>query len=98
MNGKEMIIAMLIMASALLAPAATRASTGASGRGERREPPPEAFTACQNKNEGDTVEATTPDGKTLSAVCRQVNGKLAALPQMGGPGNGPGNGPPPAKE
>ncbi len=98
MNGKNMKIATVIIAAALLAPAVTRASAGASGRGERREPPPEAFTACQNKNEGDTVEVTTPDGKALKAVCRQVNGKLAALPQMGGPGNGPGNGPPPAKE
>jgi hypothetical protein len=95
MNGKMVKIAIAVTAAAILAPAALWASTSAGGRGERREPPPEAFTACQGKSEGDAVEVTTPDGKTLKAVCRQLNSKLAALPQMGGSGRAPGNGPPP---
>jgi hypothetical protein len=96
MNRKIMKTAMVIIATAGLVPAdAWAGTTGAAGRGEHREPPPGAFATCGNKSEGDTVEVTTPDGKTLKAVCRQLNGNLAALPQMDGQGNGPGNGPPP---
>jgi hypothetical protein len=96
MNRKSMKIVTVIISTVVLVPtAAWTSTTGTAGRGELREPPPEAFTACTNKNEGDTVEVITPDGKTLKAVCRQLNGKLAALPQMGGPGSGPGNGSPP---
>jgi hypothetical protein len=43
-------------------------------------PPPEAYEACKDKSEGDSVEITTPRGETLGAACKQMNGKLAAVP------------------
>lgn len=55
---------------------------GSLGPGEReRRPPREAHIACQGKNEGDSVEVTTPRGNTLKAVCRKLNGELAAMPE-----------------
>lgn len=61
------------------------------GHGNPPSPPPEAYTACQGKAEGDSVTLTMPDGKTLAGTCRSLNGQLVAMP-AGGPGAG---GPPP---
>jgi hypothetical protein len=58
------------------------------------KPPPEAYAACQGKSEGASVTMTTPNGDTLTATCRTVDGQLVATPQMGD--RGPGNGPPPS--
>ncbi|MFN4119190.1 hypothetical protein [Acidovorax sp.] len=58
------------------------------GRPTPPSPPPEAYTACQGKSEGDTVTLTLPDGKALEGTCRTINGALAAAPagRPGGPG------------
>lgn len=50
-----------------------------SGRTPRK-PPQEAFDACKGKSAGDTVSITTPRGDTLTAVCRQLDGQLVAMP------------------
>jgi hypothetical protein len=44
-------------------------------------PPPEAFDVCKGKSVGDSVEVTTPDGTKIKAVCRDMQGQLAALPE-----------------
>ena len=41
-------------------------------------PPKAAIEACQGKKEGDVVQLPTSNGKTAKAVCRKVNGQLAA--------------------
>jgi len=55
----------------------------------RREPPPEAFQACEGKTEGTTVTLTMPDGKTLQGTCRLWKGALVAMPAGGPPSGGP---------
>ncbi|WPD21818.1 MAG: hypothetical protein Q3M24_15260 [Candidatus Electrothrix aestuarii] len=44
-----------------------------SRRGERRQrqPPPEAYTACEGKKSGDTAELTGPRGDTVTGTCVQ---------------------------
>ena len=41
-------------------------------------PSKQAIEACQGKKEGDVVQLPTSNGKTAKAVCRKVNGQLAA--------------------
>ena len=52
--------------------------------GEIKGPPQWAFDACAGKNAGDAVQLTTPGGKTVSAVCKEFDGKLAAKPSREG--------------
>lgn len=47
----------------------------------RMGPPPEAFKACEGKSSGDKVTISGPEGKTLSGVCHDMKGKLAAMPE-----------------
>lgn len=49
----------------------------------RRQPPPEAFEACEDKSEGDTVSITTPHGDTLDATCQLMQDQLVAVPERG---------------
>lgn len=44
---------------------------------ERRGPPPEAFTACEGKQSGDTSQFQNQRGKTLTGTCEMVGGKHA---------------------
>ena len=49
----------------------------------RRGPPPEAFEACEDKSEGDTVSITTPHGDTIDATCKLMKEQLVAVPERG---------------
>lgn len=53
------------------------------GRQGGMKPPPQAYEACKDKNEGNSVKITTPWGETMSAICKQIDGKLAAMPEGG---------------
>jgi len=55
-------------------------SAWGAGPERGRKPPQEAFDACKGKSAGDTVSITTPRGDTLTAVCRQLDGQLVAMP------------------
>ncbi len=48
-----------------------------------RQPPPEAFEACEDKSEGDVVSVTTPHGDTLDATCQLMKDQLVAIPERG---------------
>lgn len=50
----------------------------------RQGPPPEAVKACEGKNVGDTTSFTGRQGETLTAICKEIEGQLAAVPE-GGP-------------
>jgi len=64
-------------------------SAWGAGPERGRKPPQEAFDACKGKSAGDAVSITTPRGDTLTAVCRQLNGQLVAMPdKMPAPLNG----------
>lgn len=75
-------------------------SSSESGR-QRRGPPPEAYTACENKADGDTAQFVNRRGKTLVGTCEQVGEKLVLRPNNRKGGNGKGGhgnrrkGPPP---
>jgi hypothetical protein len=70
---------------------------GGSGHGPGG-PPPEAFTACEGKAEGDQCSFERRDGSTVEGVCkkdRRDADKLVCAPNGPPPGgeNGPGAGP-----
>ncbi|WP_419780699.1 DUF1566 domain-containing protein [Maridesulfovibrio sp.] len=64
-------------------------STGQSmGRGQgrnRQGPPPEAFTACNGKSQGDECAVQTPRGK-LSGTCMSRNEQTFCVPEGHGQG------------
>lgn len=43
-------------------------------------PPPEAFQACEDKNEGDAVEIVTDRGDTISGTCEKMGDQLVLRP------------------
>jgi hypothetical protein len=55
-------------------------SAWGAGPERGRKPPQEAFDACKGKSSGDSVSITTPRGDNLTAVCRQFDGQLVAMP------------------
>ncbi len=66
-----------------LVPAARAASDNEPAGGRRSGPSQAAIDACKDKNEGAAVEFTSRHGHTIKAVCKSVNGQLAAVPQGG---------------
>ena len=44
---------------------------------KRRGPPPEAFTACEGKNAGESSQFKSQRGKTLTGTCEVVGGENA---------------------
>jgi len=52
----------------------------------RQGPPQEAVDACSGKREGEVVRFNTPFGDNVSGVCREIRGKLIAVPEGGPPG------------
>lgn len=82
-----------ILAFSALIPVSAWATGGAKG------PPQWAFDACAGKKAGEEVQVTTSHGKTVSAVCKEFDGKLAAKParegnhpRKNGKGHGKGHG------
>jgi len=43
-------------------------------------PPPEAYTACEGKNLGDTAEFVSPRGDTVTGTCEQQDDRLVLRP------------------
>ena len=53
----------------------------ARGGGRRHQgPPPEAYTACESKNAGDTAEFVSPHGDTVTGICEQEGDRLVLRP------------------
>jgi len=51
-----------------------------SAYGQQLNPPPEAYKACVGKNAGDASQFVSPSGKTVSGICKEVDGKLVLQP------------------
>ena len=50
--------------------------------GRRQGPPPEAYMACEGKNEGDSAQFTSPRGETVKGICEvEKNVKLVLRPE-----------------
>ena len=43
-------------------------------------PPPEAYTACEDKNVGDSAEFVSPHGDTVTGTCEQEGDRLVLRP------------------
>lgn len=53
----------------------------ARGAGRRHQgPPPEAYTTCEGKSEGDTAEFESPHGDTVTGICEQQGDRLVLRP------------------
>ena len=55
--------------------------SAAQRSGKRRHsPPPEAYTACEDKNAGDTAEFVSPRGHTVTGTCEEDGDLLVLRP------------------
>ena len=54
---------------------------GDSDSKRRKEPPKEAFEACEGKKAGDNVEFTGRRGETITATCEEQDDQLVAVPE-----------------
>jgi len=50
------------------------------GGSERRGPPPEAYSACENMSAGEQAQFVSPRGNTVSGICEENNGTLVLRP------------------
>ena len=48
--------------------------------GRPQGPPPEAYTACEGKSEGDTAEFESPRGDTVTGTCEMEGDRLVLRP------------------
>ena len=51
-------------------------------------PPPEAYTACEGKNAGDTAQFVSPRGETVTGTCEQEGDRLVLRPDHPKPRSG----------
>ncbi len=82
-----------ILAVLSMIPAAGFAFGSFGGGWKAKGPPQEAIDACAGKSAGDPVQFTAPRGDSVSGICREIGGGLAAVPEGGGPGMHRGMGP-----
>ncbi|MEI6610497.1 MAG: Spy/CpxP family protein refolding chaperone [Deltaproteobacteria bacterium] len=87
MKTKMMILALILILSAWVAMAQAQQQREEQQGG--KEPPPQAYTDCQGKKAGDTVQHTTRDGK-VAATCESTPQGLVARPSQSR-GNEPDN-------
>ena len=85
---KNTMIGLMFLLLPLVATPACSSNQGQQG-GPGGGPPPEAIKACEGKKVGDSVTFKGRQGESLKATCKEIEGKLAALPE-----NGPDGGPP----
>lgn len=52
-----------------------QANSSSNQSSERRGPPPEAFTACDGKNAGDTSQFENKRGEILTGTCEEARGQ-----------------------
>ncbi len=50
------------------------------GSADRRGPPPEAYSACENMSAGEQAQFVSPRGDTVSGTCEDYNGSLVLRP------------------
>jgi len=79
MKTKMMILVLIISLSAWVA--MVHSQQQRDEQEGRKEPPPQAYTDCQGRNAGDTVQHTTRDGK-VAATCESTPQGLVARPSQ----------------
>ena len=48
--------------------------------GRHQGPPPEAYSACEGKSDGDEAQFVSPQGETVSGTCEQEGDRLVLRP------------------
>lgn len=84
MNNYQSLKGFSLMAMLLITLLTGCAGNDGPNDNRRKGPPPEAISACKDKQVGDSVEFTGRRGETLTATCKELKGQLAAVPE-GGP-------------
>jgi hypothetical protein len=51
-----------------------------NSRDGRRDPPPEAYKACEGKSPGSSAQFINPRGETVKGTCEEEDGKLVLRP------------------
>lgn len=70
----------------ILLPITGCATSDGPGNGRHQQgPPPEAVSACEGKQAGDSVEFSGRRGETIEATCQEMNDQLVAVPVDGPP-------------
>ena len=88
MNIMKRTLTIISLVSIFIAFSSLGDEAAAQERGRRRHgPPPEAYTACEDKNAGDTAEFLSPRGDTVTGTCEQDGDRLVLRPD-----NPPGGG------
>ena len=96
-----LIFGLLIFTATLVYGATTDSTTARDMKPGARAahhgpPPPEAYTACEGKQDGDRSQFTDPRGETLSGVCRPEGDRMVLRPDRPGEDSAKGHqGPPP---
>ncbi len=98
--GTKKIILMCAVSSIFFGGILLNVNAGKSSTGQqqssRQGPPPEAYTACEGKNAGDTAEFKNPQGGTVTGKCEQEGDRLVLRPDRPKGSQGGGRqGPPP---
>lgn len=57
-------------------------------------PPAEAVSACKDQQEGATVEFPIPSGDKVKGTCKEIEGRMVAVPEVGPGGERKGGRPP----
>lgn len=74
----SMVIALMLI---LIAVYAFGSDSSQEGRGRGHNgPPPEAYTACEGKEAGDTAEFVSPHGDTVTGTCVLEGDRLVLRP------------------
>ncbi len=79
MKKRELLKGTAILTMLLMMPIAACAQHG-DRNGRRQGPPPEAYTACEGKSEGDTAEFESPRGDTVTGTCEMEGDRLVLRP------------------
>ena len=85
-KNKTIVIALL---GILIAFSALGNEALAQQQGRRYQgPPPEAYTACEGKSEGDAAEFESPHGDTVTGTCEMEGDRLVMRPDNPPPHGG----------
>ncbi len=81
MNRQSILKTASLIALLVLIPIIGCTETGSRSGGRRQGPPPEAITACEGHQAGDSVEFSGRRGETVKAICQEIDNQLAAVPE-----------------
>ncbi len=88
---KELVLATAVLSCICAVNAFGQGGERRPPTGGHRGPPPEAYTACEDKSEGDTAEFVSPHGDTVTGTCELEGDQLVLRPDNPPPGKGRNN-------